>query len=88
MMLVLAPPGAVPVVGGSSDPSVPRSPGVPPQKAQGGPWAPPPCIVNSSETLSGLCLLFCSVFWDGCWVFCVVFFCLWGWNHVVRVGAL
>ena len=57
MMLVLAPPGAVPVVGGSSDPSVPRSPGVSPQKAQGGPWAPPPCSVNCSETLSG-CVCF------------------------------
>ena len=65
--------------------TVPR--GVSPRE-QGGPWAPPPCSVNSSETLSSLCLLFCSVFWDGCWVFCVVFFCLWGWNHSVRVGAL
>ena len=71
-MLVLALLGAVPVVGGFSDPSVPRSPGRLPRE-QGGPWAPPPCSVNSSETLSGLCLLFCSVFWDGCWVFCVVF---------------
>ena len=52
---------------GTTDPR-----GVSPRE-QGGPWAPPPCSVNSSETLSGLCLLFCSVFWDGCWVFCVVF---------------
>ena len=36
-------------MGGSSDPSVPRSPGVSPQKLQGGPWAPPPCRVKSSE---------------------------------------
>ena len=50
MLLVLAPPGAVPVVGGFSDPSVPRSPGVSPQKAQGGPLAPPPCSVKFSET--------------------------------------
>ena len=61
------------MVGGVFGPlgtTVPR--GVSPRE-QGGPWAPPPCSVNSSETLSGLCLLFCSVFWDGCWVFCVVF---------------
>ena len=38
--------------GGSSEPSVPWSPGVTPQKEQGGPWAPPPCGDKSSETLS------------------------------------
>ena len=31
--------------------------------------------------------LFCSVLWDGCWVFCVVFFCLCVWNYV-WFGAL
>ena len=59
MLLVLAPPGAVPVVGGFSDPSVTRSPGVSPQKMQGGPWAPPPCCDNSPETLFAWCLFFC-----------------------------
>ena len=34
MCLVIAPPEAVPVVGRSSDPSVPRSPGASPQKCR------------------------------------------------------
>ena len=77
ILLALAPPGAVPVVGGSSDPSVPRSPGVSSQKAQGGPWAPPPCCDNSLR----LCLLgdWYSVrcFRDfGTVFFCVVFLVL------------
>ena len=29
---------------------------------------------HPAVSLSGLCLLFCSVFWAGCWVFCVFFF--------------
>ena len=68
MMFALAPPGAVPVVGGSSDPSVPRSPGVSPQKVQGGPWAPPPCCDNSPETLFAWCLFFLlGVSWVFVW---------------------
>ena len=51
MVLVFALPGAVPVVGGSSDPSVPWSPGVSLQRGQGGPWAPPPAVSNPWETL-------------------------------------
>ena len=35
---------------GCENPSVPRSPGASPQKVQGGPWAPPPCGDESSET--------------------------------------
>ena len=74
MLLVLAPPGAVPVVGGFSDPSVPWSPGVSPQRVQGGPWAPPPCGVKSSET---------------CW-FCVCLFVRFflGWMLVILFGVL
>ena len=80
-MLVFAPLGAVPVVGGSSDPSVPRFPGVSPQKEQGGPWAPPPCSVKSSATCWVCIWFYVRFLWDGCWVFFVVFFvCLWGWN--------
>ena len=86
MLLVLAPPGAVPVVGGFSDPSVPRSPGVSPQRVQGGPWAPPPCGVKSSETCWVCVCLFVRFFWDGCWLF-YLGFCLWGWNDVC-FGAL
>ena len=67
--LGIAPLGAVTMVGGSSDPSVPWSPGMTLQRRQGGPWAPPPCGVNSSGKLlwclsgqysgsSGSCLLF------------------------------
>ena len=43
-------------------------------RVQGGPWAPPPCGDKSSETLLVLYLVFVRFLWDGCWVFCVVFF--------------
>ena len=50
--------GAVPVVGGgSSDPSVSRSPGVSPQKGRAAPWA----FNKSPETLFGFCLARFSV---------------------------
>ena len=52
IMIAFALPGAVPVVGGSSDPSVLRSPGVSPQKCRAAHGPPPPCCDNSSETLS------------------------------------
>ena len=68
-----APPGAVPVVGGVL---VPLSIAVPwgdSPKVQGGPWAPPPCGDESSETVLVLHLVFVRFLWDGCWVFCLVF---------------
>ena len=50
IMIVFALPGAVPVVGGVFGPLGTTVPwGVSP-KGQGGPWAPPPCCDNSSET--------------------------------------
>ena len=87
MMLVLAPPGAVPVVGGSSDPSVPRSPGVSPQRVQGGPWAPPPCSDKSSETLLVWCVVLLFGFFGMDVGYSVWFFGLWGWIDV-WFGAL
>ena len=48
-------------------------------RVQGGPWAPPPCGDKSSETLLVWYLDLVRFLWDGCWVFCAVFFCLWGW---------
>ena len=35
-------------------------------RVQGGPWAPPPCGDESSETLLVLCLVFVRFLWDGC----------------------
>ena len=71
--LVLAPPGAVPVVGGgSSDPSVPRSPGVTLQegRAAHGPLHP---AVTSPPRLCWFCVWFLLGF-SGMHVgvFCVV----------------
>ena len=64
---------------------MPRSPEMFPQKAQGGPWAPPPCGVNSSETCWVCVWLFVRFFWDGCWLF-YLGFCLG--RNVVCCGAL
>ena len=68
------------MVGGFSDPSVPRSPGVSPQKVQGGPWAPPPCCDNSPETLYAWCL-FCLL--GVPWLF-VCFFVWVSWSSGLR----
>ena len=70
---LFAPPGAVPVVGGYLYPSVLRSPGGDSPRVQGGPWAPPPCGDESSETLLVLCLVFVRFLWDGCLDILLVF---------------
>ena len=57
-MIVLAPPGAVPAVGGVLVPLGTAVPWGDSPKVQGGPWAPPPCCENSPETLYAWCL-FC-----------------------------
>ena len=51
-------PGAVPVVGGSSDPLVLRSPGVSPQKGRAA-MGPATLLDNSPETLFAWCVFFC-----------------------------
>ena len=35
-------------------------------RVQGGPWVPPPCGDESSETLLVVCLVFVRSLWDGC----------------------
>ena len=57
-------------------------------ESAGRPMGPATLQCQLLRDFVGLCLLFCSVFWDGCWVLCVVFFLSLGWHHVVRVGAL
>ena len=80
MMIALAPPGAVPVVGvlGPSDPSVPRT---------AAPWAPPPCGDKSSRDNVVFCVRFLSVSLE--WMLSVMLgsLGLWGWSNV-SVGAL
>ena len=58
-LLVLAPPGAVPAVGGVLVPLGTAVPWGDSPRVQGGPWAPPPCCDNSPETLYAWCLFFC-----------------------------
>ena len=60
------------MVGGSSDPSVPRSPGVTLQEGRAARGAPPPRGDKSSETLLVLCLVSVRFLWDRCWAFCLV----------------
>ena len=56
--------------GGTSVPSVSRSPGVSPQRRRGGPWAPPPRVAQIPGDVSGsFCLFFCCGLGSAIWFF-------------------
>ena len=73
ILIDIALPGAVPVVGGSSDPSVLRSPGATPQKGRAAHGPRHPAVTSSSETMLFLCQVSCvRVLWN------IVGFYVWG----------
>ena len=73
-MLVFAPPGAVPVVGGSLDTSVQRSPGVFPRNRRAAHGPRHPAVRRPLRIGRYLHMGLCRDFKELCWFLCAVFF--------------
>ena len=87
MLLVFAPPGAVPVVGGGLRTPPYHGPLKPFPKEQGGPWARHPAVTSPPRLCWELYWVLCRVLSGSMLVFSVRCFSIWG-RDAVWFGAL